>query len=78
MVPMYVSVHPRGKPFSRHITDARGRKIETILLEGIGLFLRNNARGRKIEMVYQVKIPGWGLVCCVEKSYYLNDACVFK
>ena len=39
----------------RHIANARERQIETILLEGVGLFLCSDARGRKIEMLDQ----GW-------------------
>ena len=58
----------------RHVANARERKIETILLEGVGLFLCSDARGRKIEMLDQ----GWGLGCCWETSYHHVDERVFK
>ena len=37
-----------------------GRKIETILLEGVGLFLCSDARERKIETI----LLGVGLFLC--------------
>ena len=40
----------------RPVANARGRKTETILLEGVGLFLCSDARGSKIEMLDQ----DWG------------------
>ena len=52
----------RSRPLSlqRHVANARGRKIETILQEGVDLFLCSDARERKIEMLDQ----GWGFGCC--------------
>ena len=66
-----------GRPLSlqRHVANARGGgTIETILLEGVGLFLCSDARGRKIEMLDQ----GSGLRCCEETSYHPNDTRVLK
>ena len=45
----------------RHVANARGRKIETILLEGVGLFLCSDARRRKIETIL---LEGVGLFLC--------------
>ena len=66
----------RSRPLfvQRHIANAMGRKIETILLEGVGLSLCSDARGRKIEMLDQ----GLGLECCGETSYHRSDQRVFK
>ncbi len=38
------------------MADARGREIETILLDGVGLFFCSDKRGRKIE----IATPGLG------------------
>ena len=57
-----------------NVANARERKIETILPEGVGLFLCSDARGREIEMLDQ----GWGLECCGETSYHHSDERVFR
>ena len=47
----------RPPSLQQHVANVKGRKIETILLEGVGLFLCSDARGRKIETLDQ----GWGV-----------------